>query len=336
MSRRAGKAWRACTSAAGGPRAPRAMKERLRRCANDTGSEGTFRGSARAALAAPTAIACGGIALAAAAPTGTPIITGTIPNPTTPRASPTGPAITSRSTTIPTARSSRPQVQDLHQRRGAGAGKPPHIVPAVSRATSTLQFAGEEVRRRRLQVQDRARHDHRPGGRLQVGVRLRGRGRRRQTHQRPGDEGLVLVHRSRRRRHRRAHRHLHRLRLHPRALRLARAPLQEDDLQAGLGAVPELGLHVAHGHRSHPLLGRHLLHVAVPRDASAAADHRHLPGHPRDHPGSSVSRRRSTRLPSGPASRRCHSTMAPTSPRSSAPASRRCPRARTKPPGRSA
>ena len=43
-----------------------------------------------------------------------------------------------------------------------------------------------------------------------------------------------------------------------------------------------------------------------------------------------------TRRPSGRASRRCRSTTAPTSPRCSAPASRRCPRARTRPPGPSA
>ena len=90
---------------------------------------------------------------------------------------------------------------------------------------------------------------------------------------------------ARRHRHRRAHRHLHRLRLHLRALRLARPALQEDDLQAGVGPLPELGLHVADGPRPHPLLARHLLHLAVPRHAAAPADHRHLPGRPRVHQG---------------------------------------------------
>ena len=89
-------------------------------------------------------------------------------------------------------------------------------------------------------------------------------------------------------------------------------------------------------HRPHPVLDRDVLHVALPRDAPPAADHLHLPGDAGDHPGL---RPAEHAQPAGVLVRRrgsVVSTTAPTSPRSSAPASRPCPRGRTKPRGRSA
>ncbi len=110
--------------------------------------------------------------------------------------------------------------------------------------------------------------------------------------------------------------------------------LAEDELQAGLAALPELGLHGPPGSQPHPLLDRDVLHLALPGDPAAAADHRHLLGDPR---GDQVLRSAGvvqSGSPSGQASPPSRSTTVRTSPRSSAPASRRCPRASTRPPGR--
>ena len=174
---------------------------------------------------------------------------------------------------LPT-RSRRHEVPGLHQRRAAEAELGPDgAVPLAGDPDAELP-AGADLRQGKLRLQGRswsrprARRSRRRGrydSKGQAGCR---------PHQAAGHEGLVLVHLPRRHRHGGADRHLHPLRLHPRALRLAGAPLQEDDLQAGVGPVPELGLHVADGHRPHPLLGRHLLHLALPRHAAPAADHR--------------------------------------------------------------
>ena len=177
---------------------------------------------------------------------------GVIPDPTA-RARPSGPATRSTSTSISTAPSSTPAACELLTVDGEEISRSPSRRASIELSPGTRRcrckwdeptFAKGDFTFDVTLFDTTAAapvYDEKTGktSTVRVGLRVRGRAAGGSLINFEVMKDWFWYIAARRHRHRRADGHLHPLRLHPRPLRLPRPALQEDDLQAGVGPLPE-------------------------------------------------------------------------------------------------